>query len=146
MASFRDQRLANDYQELLELVFLRLSNSVARTYDDEVAGRTISERLPTLMRRLRDDDFFPDAQINGDKLRIRLLNCPFRSVALQNKAVCTFDLNLISMMLGVDVDREECIRDGDSGCAYTAPVASGMSADPAWLNRESGSPSDAMLR
>ena len=61
-------------------------------------------------------------------LRIRLLNCPFRSVALQNKAVCTFDLNLISTMLDLDVEREHCIHDGDSGCMYTAAVGAGTIA------------------
>ena len=55
-------------------------------------------------------------------LRIRLLNCPFRSVALENKAVCTYDLNLISSLLDLDVDRAECIQEGDTSCMYTAAV------------------------
>ena len=56
------------------------------------------------------------------------MNCPFRSVALQNKSVCTFDLNLISTMLDLNVEREQCIHDGDTGCTYTAVVAAAASA------------------
>ena len=77
-------------------------------------------RLDTLLNLLGQEDFFPEAQVDGDKLNIRLLNCPFRAVALQSKAVCTIDSNLISAMLDIDIERESCIHDGDSGCVYTA--------------------------
>ena len=111
-----------DGQQILELLFLRLSRNVVRTYEDELADSDLRERLATLTRHLSEKDFFPEVEYVGGNLRIKLLNCPFRSVALQNKAVCTFDLNLISSLLELDVERAECIHDGDGICVYTAPV------------------------
>ena len=114
--------------QLLELVFQRLSDGVAQSYESDLAGKDLTDQLATLVGHLGREDFFPETEMVDGMLRIRLLNCPFRSVALQNKAVCTFDLNLISTMLDLDVEREHCIHDGDSGCMYTAAVGAGTIA------------------
>ena len=114
--------------QLLELVFQRLSDGVAQSYESDLAGKDLTDRLAALVGHLGREDFFPETEMVDGMLRIRLLNCPFRSVALQNKAVCTFDLNLISTMLDLDVEREHCIHDGDSGCMYTAAVGAGTIA------------------
>lgn len=109
-------------QELLPLLFLRLSQRVAGRYDADLTGMGIGRRLQTLMGHLQTQDFFPEASVSGGALRISLHNCPYRAVALQNKAVCAFDLGLISSLLALDVTREECISDGDAGCMYSAAV------------------------
>ena len=109
-------------QQILELVFLRLSKGVTQMYETELAGKDLAHRLRTLEGHLGQENFSPETEVVGGELRIKLLNCPFRSAALQNKAVCTFDLNLISSMLEMDVEREQCIHDGDSGCMDTAAV------------------------
>lgn len=126
-----------DGEQVLNLVFQRLSSKVWSAHKGEIAGKGLEHRLATLMRLLTQGDFFPETELAGDTLRIKLLNCPFRSVALQNKAVCSFDENLISAMLGVDPAREACIHDGDSGCMYTAiighPEAQKLSASTEYV-------------
>ncbi len=117
-----DDTRGRDGGQLLNLVFERLSGRVWSKYERQVNGKDLRARLDTLLRLLAQEDFFPEAEVVDDRLRIRLLNCPFRVVALQNKAVCAFDSNLISAMLDVDVIRESCIHDGDSGCIYTASL------------------------
>ena len=112
-----------DGQQILDLVFRRMAHKVARTYEGELDGKDLGQRLSALIRHLEQDDFYPEADVADGTLRIKLLNCPFRSVALENKAVCTFDLNLISSMLDVSVERAECVHDGDGSCMYTAPVS-----------------------
>ena len=111
-----------DGDGLLELIFKRLSEKAWSEYQEEVAGKDLERRLSTLMALLQQQDFFPEAEVVDGTLRIKLLNCPFRSVALQNKAVCFFDANLIASMLDLDPEREACIHDGDSSCMYTATI------------------------
>ena len=74
------------------------------------------------MRHLGEADFYPEADVAAGTLRIRLHNCPFRCVALENDSVCNYDLHLISSMLDLDIQRAECIHDGDSGCMYSASL------------------------
>ncbi len=109
-------------QQVLDLVFGRLAHLLASTYEGDLKGRDLSQRLSALMGHLGQEHFLPEADVAEGTLRIKLINCPFRSVALQNKAVCTFDLNLISSVLDLDVERAECIHDGDGSCMYTAPL------------------------
>ena len=78
-----------------------------------------------MVRLLSEDDFSPEAETDGDTLRIKLVNCPFRTVALQNSAVCAFDQRLISTMLDVDVERQGSIHEGDSCCMYEARLSPG---------------------
>ena len=114
-----------DGGRILDMAFERMSERVWREYEERVAGRGFGHRMETLMTALEHRDFSPEAEVVDGSLRIRLLNCPFRSVALQNMAVCSFDRNLISSMLDVDVAREACIQDGDACCTYVAAVGSG---------------------
>lgn len=119
-----DDTASRNGQELLELVFKRLSGEIAETYEGRLDGKPLPERVDVLMSHLEEERFFPEAQIVDGTLQIKLLNCPFRSVALQNKSVCTFDLNLISSLLELDVERDQCIHDGDGSCMYTAGAGS----------------------
>lgn len=112
-----------DGSQILELLFQRLSEEVWSRHEDEVNGQSLEFRLNALTTLLSEQEFSPEAEVTDERLRIRLLNCPFRSVALQNDAVCSLDANLISAMLAVDMEREECIQDGDAGCMYTAHVS-----------------------
>ncbi len=111
-----------DGYEVLELVCRRLSAAVSRTYSSGLAGQDPGSRLATLVGHLEAEDFSPEAEVEGGSLRIKLHNCPFRSVALENKAVCAFDFGLVSSFLDLDVQREECIHDGDHGCTYRAAL------------------------
>ena len=110
--------------EILELVFHRLSDKVWQKYESTVSGEDLEFRLSTLMGLLSKEDFFPEVELVDDTLRIKLLNCPFRSVALRNDAVCSFDSNLIASMLEIQPVREACIHDGDSCCVYSADLDS----------------------
>jgi predicted ArsR family transcriptional regulator len=111
-----------DGDQILEMLFRRLSSQVWSRHEAQMAGKDASQRLVGLLEVLRAEDFSPEVEIAGDTLSIRLINCPFRSVALENKAVCSFDENLISTMLGVDLTQEGCIREGATCCTYVTHV------------------------
>ena len=112
-----------DGEEVLGLLFERLSEKAWREHERDLQGKNLEDRLSALVGVLAEGDFFPEAEVVDGTLRIRLLNCPFRSVALKNAAVCSFDSNLISAMLDIDVARDACIHDGDTGCTYTARIS-----------------------
>ena len=112
-----------DGEGVMELVFGRLSGSVWEERLREVAGQSLEFRLDTLLRLLSEEDFYPAAEVVGDSLRIHLVNCPFRSVALRSKAVCAFDSKVISSVLDVEMAQEDCIHDGAKGCVYVGRLA-----------------------
>ena len=72
------------------------------------------------METLRQQHFSPELEesTDGQTVRIRLLNCPFRTVALESSAVCAYDHQLIAELSGASVTQEQCIRDGAQTCCY----------------------------
>ena len=112
-----------DGQQILELVFERLADGLSSSLNGEVQGKDLGQRLAVLTRNLEEREFFPEADVVDGDLRIQLHNCPFRSVALENRAVCVFDSNLISSLLGRSVERRSCIHDGDENCMYAVGLA-----------------------
>ena len=109
-----------DGSQILELMFRRLSDKVWERRKDELDGKDLQGRLTTMMQLLEEENFSPEAEVIDGSLQIRLMNCPYRSVALENKAVCSFDANLISTVLNIGVEQQDCIHDGDPGCSYVA--------------------------
>lgn len=111
-------------QDILELVFSNLSDEVIERRSAAPANDNLGQRLDQVIDHLQSEDFYPEAAVvKNTGLEIRLHNCPFRAVALQNKAVCALDMNIISSTLGIDVTRSECItEDGATCCVYTAEI------------------------
>ena len=105
-------------RDVLALALRRISHQVLLAHRAEFEGQALEQRLATLGRVLEELDFSPRSEFAGQAILIHLLNCPFRSVALEDRAICVFDASLISTVLEADVDRRECIQDGDVACAY----------------------------
>lgn len=114
--------------QVLELVFQRLSDQVWKEYEGQVADQDLEQRLTVLTDLLAKEDFSPMIELKDETLQIKLLNCPFRLVALENRAVCSFDENLISNMLALKLEQKDNICDGASGCMYTAHVGNKLPA------------------
>jgi len=119
-----------DGQKLLELVFQRLSVKVANRFTGDVVPNTLSERVFNLFGALNDEHFQPEAANIDGKFQIKLQNCPFRSVAMTNKAVCDFDANMITTGMGINMSHVACISDGQPSCVYqsTEPLTIDLTA------------------
>ena len=108
--------------QILGSIFGRLADKTWRRYEHRVVGQDLEARLSTLIGSLREEHFFPEAQVTDGSLKLTLLNCPFRSVALRSSAVCSLDAHLISSMLDMNVERDVCIQDGDPACVYSVAI------------------------
>lgn len=116
-----DTKTLNGEQILLS-VLRRLAKRVYAEGDAAANNKNLNYRLEVLLRLLQEEDFSPDATVAEGVLQIRLLNCPYRSVALRNKTICSFDSSLISVALNHDTKLQERIQDGDSCCVYSIQV------------------------
>ena len=97
--------------------------SVARRVAEPYVGSTtggLEGRTAVLLHVLEQQGFSPQVERAGNSLRIRLFNCPFRSAALADEAVCQMDQNLISAILNTPATKQECISRGASSCCYLA--------------------------
>lgn len=102
--------------ETLDAALTRLGRAAARRYMDPDA----ESRAANAVRALRELDFEPEVHDGPSGTRISLSNCPFRSVALTDDAVCSYDSAMLEAILGTPVRRERCISRGHDCCEYLA--------------------------
>ncbi|MDA1226418.1 MAG: hypothetical protein BZY79_04805 [SAR202 cluster bacterium Casp-Chloro-G4] len=110
-----------DGPQILHQVFTGLSQQTA-SENVSLEGQSLEQRAKSLFKVLESQDFSPILTKSDDVIELRLMNCPFRSVAMKNPSVCSYDFHLIATMLGVDISRMESIRDGAGGCMYKIMV------------------------
>ena len=112
---------AKNGKELLSFLIARIADQVSWPYLQPSRSST-DARVAKLELALSDRGFAPEITRKGDQLEIRLCNCPLRSAALCQEAVCLFDHTLISAILQVDPVRESSIHDGHTTCLYVAAL------------------------
>ena len=103
--------------ELLDLALTRIGKRAAAEY-----GGADVDVIQTLQTVLEDRSFAPEIERRETGLYIRVTNCPFRSVARSDSAVCTFGKSLISAIVGCEVRQEAGIAQGGQHCSYVVPL------------------------
>jgi predicted ArsR family transcriptional regulator len=130
--------------EALEMVLTRLGQAVAaRNLEPGRSGDTGEQRLATAMKALAELDFEPVASRDESGTRIILSNCPFRSVALNDDAICAYDSAIIQTIVGAPVKRERCLSGGHDRCEYVVPQVGAAGLDAAGRGRAPWPPAGA---
>ena len=102
---------------LVESLFTQVSQKVTATYLRKLDPTPDSNPIELLRTFLQEENFSPEFE-EADGLQIKLLNCPFRSVAMNNPLVCAYDRSLITEMMSGEAIREMSIQDGSPCCIY----------------------------
>ncbi len=91
---------------------------------ESIARESVEQRgvgaagVASLIEMLRDQDFAPEVSKEDGRIAISLMNCPFRSVALRNPELCTYDTAVITAVTAAPVERVACLTEGDPFCKY----------------------------
>ena len=107
---------------VLNLAFQRMADRTLSEMSTN-ALTTTKHRLAAAVAFLEKEKFEPEMQETNGSVRILLHNCPYRSVALGNRAVCTYDHLVLSRILGSEAVQQGCIGANDDVCCYEVPAA-----------------------
>ncbi|NQW17074.1 MAG: ArsR family transcriptional regulator [Chloroflexi bacterium] len=116
--------------QVIEQVFESMADRIAHV----AAADDTRPPMEKLMELLEERHYEPKLSTDKGTTRIQLNNCPYRSAAIANPIICSFDSRLISSVLGTDSSRSECVRDGDGCCLYEVSL-SGDSTSPSVQDR-----------
>lgn len=92
-------------------------------YADRLRGKSLDERVETLVAILCDEGFMADAERQDDGFLVRANNCPYARVARSHPTLCGAECAFICRCLeggadSVAVERTRFRLDGDSCCCY----------------------------
>ncbi len=124
-----DELKATVGQEGMESLLQRLADRLAANISPQVTAAGLEERLEQAARILVAEGFLARWQKTPDGYVFHELNCPYRRVIQHHPEVCAMDQRFLSSVLGISVEKIDCIVTGGERCTYrvhtvAAPAAS----------------------
>ncbi len=111
--------------ESIETIFSGVADSMALDYAGQLAGLPVEERLRRLVTLLDEEGFEAEYEVNGTKIILRELSCPYYQIGQKHPEVCLVDQSFIAKALDLPVERVTCLLEGDTHCTYSITIEGG---------------------
>ncbi|MBV5302547.1 MAG: ArsR family transcriptional regulator [Methylococcales bacterium] len=96
-----------------------LGIKLASQLSDQFEGKSLDERLETLMAVMNDLGFNAKQAINEkEQVCIQACNCIYHDLAQKHEQICQFDLALLEGALEKPVKQSRCMAKGDTTCEF----------------------------
>lgn len=86
-------------------------------------------KLPYLINLLAEEGFLASVEATADGYRLVEHSCPYVSVGVQHQEICTFDKQLIQIVLNTEIKQHSCMLNGDSNCQFTFAAPAEVAAN-----------------
>lgn len=105
--------------EKVDSLFEKRKERLIHRYEDQIAGKTLPERVKTLADIQNSNGYMVDWNESEDgQYVINEHNCPISQVANQYNHACQCELMMFETLLDADVKRVECLVKGGNKCSY----------------------------
>ena len=74
--------------------------------------------IEAMRAAFEDGGYDPTFESDGEGLKIRITNCPYRRVSSEDRIVCTVDRTMIWSLLGEGVEHQVSIAARSNECVY----------------------------
>jgi predicted ArsR family transcriptional regulator len=105
--------------DALQRVLRRVSDRLAATYRDQVWGRELADRVVSWAELLDQRGVAVQLEKTEEGYVLREYGCPYQNVAVENRAVCEMERQVMARLLESGVKLTQCILDGYRGCQFT---------------------------
>jgi len=103
---------------LIEGMFQGRKHKLLARYQPNMSNKSLVEKIEALVAIQNAGGYMAEAEFTDDRYYIREYNCPIRRVADRFDHACQCELELFRELLGVPVERTECIAKGGRKCNY----------------------------
>lgn len=99
-----------------------LADQVAEAHRAEVPAGPLEVRVGAVVEALRPEGILDHWQRTESELKLVNNACPYIGAATTNSCVCDADRLVIEKLLGVEVQQNQRLAQGDDGCVYVVPL------------------------
>jgi predicted ArsR family transcriptional regulator len=111
-----------DGREKVDDVFQKISRSHLDEKTRSLHGiEDFTERLIAFTEVLSKDGYLVELEEKDDTFEIKQFNCLLTSVVREYPETCSMELDLYREVLGKDLARSQCQKDGGAACVYVIP-------------------------
>jgi predicted ArsR family transcriptional regulator len=126
-----DEVTGLDGVEIVNLLFDRVSESVARLHAPRVTAEEIEARVEQVTAALQGEGILDVIERHDEMIVLRNSGCPVRSCAegthaMGTHAMCDADRNTIELLLGVPVLQSSTVAGGADVCEYVIQMPAGV--------------------
>lgn len=93
----------------------------AEQYGPALADKPLPERVAELARIQNEKGYLASWENGEDALYLYEHNCSIARVACEYRQTCQYELETFQNLLGVPIERIECLSQGGSSCVYRIP-------------------------
>ena len=124
-----------------EAVWASLADARTRGWQHLLEKHELRDRVDALRDLYTRKDAYARVEAHAAGYDLIELNCPFLNVALEQPALCSTSVNMLTRVLGRRVVREERFQDGAGRCVFRvyaddATIPAGYEREPAPTVRE----------
>lgn len=105
--------------EALQGVLRQVANRMAALYRDQVGGLALVDRVNAWAELLDQRGVTVEIVKTAEGFVLQEYGCPYQNVALENRAVCEMERQVMVRLLESGVKLTECVLDGHRGCQFT---------------------------
>lgn len=106
-------------EEEVERLLSAMADRIAAQVGDSSSPAGSRERIEAVLGVMNEIGY--DAAALPQDEGISAANCVYHKVARQTRAVCRYDVRLLSLLLGKPVTHSGCMLDGQNRCTFTIP-------------------------
>jgi predicted ArsR family transcriptional regulator len=103
----------------LKGVLRKVGERLAQAYRDEIWSSELEERVNAWAELLDRRGIAVEIEQAEGAYVVREYGCPYQNVALENRAVCEMERQVMAALLEAGVTLTECRLDGHRGCQFT---------------------------
>jgi DeoR family suf operon transcriptional repressor len=103
-------------EEAVDGLLMKLAERIAGEALPMLRPANGTSRLEAVIELMNEIGY--DASPLADGRGISAANCVYHKVAERTRAVCRYDVQLLSLLLGEDVEHDCCMQDGDGHCTF----------------------------
>lgn len=104
--------------EEMRTIFQDMGEQITLTYENELAGKSIEERIKLLKTVMTKEGFVVEWTKNEDSYMLTSLSCPYYQIGNEHPELCALDHALISSFLSAQTVEESCILNGADRCTF----------------------------
>jgi predicted ArsR family transcriptional regulator len=83
--------------------------------------KSLQDKVHGFKDILESKGYVVDLDETNSYYRLKKFNCPIYKVASEFKEACKYELQMYKDLLGKEVNRQQCMSDGDPSCTYIIP-------------------------
>ena len=125
-----DEVSGQDGEAILERVYSRVAEEIARERGSAVHSTELGPRLEEVVAALSDEGILTEVREEDEVYRLRNVGCPCPSTASETGAACEADRYGIELLVGRPVEQVATIAGGSACCEYEVrKPAAGVTAE-----------------